>query len=180
MEYQIYHGFGRRLLCISAYGPSTRQDYGRATQHCSSPGTLTLLMNPALEMLVFTAAFATILSFFTSMEDVALDAMIIDLTPTAELGKINAFMLTGKSVGLAGGGAVTSYRYGISGLSTVAMFVLASLFAIPALVAILFSERAGERLFPWTSGVASPECIRLKPQTWWSVSKETFAVHVSM
>ncbi len=66
-------------------------------------------MNPAPEMLVFITVFATILSFLTSLQDVALDAMIIDLTPTAELGKINAFMLTGKSVGLAGGGAVTSY-----------------------------------------------------------------------
>ena len=133
------------------------------------------LMNPAPEMLVFIIVFVSILSFFTSVQDVALDAMIIDLTPTSELGKINAYMLTGKSVGLAGGGAVTSYFLEFQGF-TIAMFVLAGLFAIPALVATLFRERPGERLFPWTSGVASPESIHLKPQAWWSVLKETLAV----
>ena len=63
------------------------------------------IRSPLPSELATIIIFGAVLSAMTAVQDVALDAMIIDLTPKNELGKINAFMLGGKSVGMAGGAA---------------------------------------------------------------------------
>lgn len=128
------------------------------------PGELTLVI-----------FFGTLLSSMTALQDVALDAMIIDLTPKNELGNINGYMLGGKAVGIAAGGALAAFFLEFYGLP-VAMLVVAFLFSIPAFIAILVRERKGERLFPWTDGAASQESIDIKPDAWWPVLSETFRV----
>ena len=131
------------------------------------------LRNPLPSELTAIIVFGTILSTMTALQDVALDAMIIDLTPKTELGKINGFMLGGKVFGISGGGALAAYFLEFHGFAT-AMFVVAGLFSIPAFFAILIRERKGERLFPWTDGVAAKESIEIKPKAWWPVLRETF------
>ena len=131
--------------------------------------------SPLPNELTVVIIFGTVLSAMTALQDVALDAMIIDLTPKNELGKINGFMLGGKAVGIAGGGALAAYFLEFHSFAT-AMLVVALLFSIPAFIAIMVRERKGERLFPWTEGTASQESIDIKPDAWWPVLRETFRV----
>ena len=104
-----------------------------------------------------------------------MDAMIIDLTPKNELGKINAFMLGGKSAGLAGGAALVAYFLEFQSFA-MAMIATAGLFSIPAFAAIMIRERPGEKLFPWNEGQTSDQSRDAKPDAWWPVLRETLRV----
>lgn len=119
--------------------------------------------------------FGTALSAMTALQDVALDAMIIDLTPKNELGKINAYMLGGKSAGLAGGAALVAYFLEFQSFA-IAMIATACLFSIPAFAAIMIRERPGEKLFPWSKGQTSDQSRDAKPDAWWPVLRETLLV----
>ena len=94
------------------------------------------------------------LSILTAVQDVALDALVVDLTPKAEMGRMNGFMFGGKVIGIAGGTAITSYlleHYGFS----IAMLGMITFFALPALSVVLIRERKGEKLLPWTQGTVA-------------------------
>ena len=123
------------------------------------------IYSPSPDEIWIVVAFVFTLSSFTALQDVALDAMVIDLTPDDERGKINGFMIAGKLVGIAGGTAVTAFFIEYYDFAT-AMLVAMILFAIPAVSAILIRERPCERYLPWTQGNASQESIDIKPNAW--------------
>ncbi|HCE25190.1 MAG TPA: hypothetical protein DF282_22150, partial [Hyphomonas sp.] len=133
------------------------------------------IRSPLPSELATVIIFGAVLSAMTAVQDVALDAMIIDLTPKNELGKINAFMLGGKSVGMAGGAALVGYFLEYQSFP-IAMIATACLFSIPAFAAILIRERPGEKLFPWNEGQTSVQSRDAKPDAWWPVLRETFRV----
>lgn len=133
------------------------------------------IRSPLPSELATIIIFGTALSAMTAVQDVALDAMIIDLTPKNELGKINAFMLGGKSAGLAGGAALVAYFLEYQSFAA-AMIATACLFAVPAFAAILIRERPGEKLFPWSDGETSIRSRDAKPDAWWPVLRETLRV----
>lgn len=133
------------------------------------------IRSPLPSELTTILIFGTVLSAMTAVQDVALDAMIIDLTPKNELGKINAFMLGGKSAGLAAGAALVAYFLEFQSFS-IAMIATACLFSIPAFAAILIRERPGEKLFPWNEGQTSDQSRDAKPEAWWPVLRETLRV----
>lgn len=133
------------------------------------------IRSPLPSELTTIIIFGTALSAMTAVQDVALDAMIIDLTPKNELGKINAFMLGGKSAGLAGGAALVAYFLEFQSFA-IAMIATAAMFSIPAFSAILIRERPGEKLFPWNEGQTSDESLSAKPDAWWHVLRETLRV----
>lgn len=133
------------------------------------------IRSPLPSELTTIVIFGTALSAMTALQDVALDAMIIDLTPKNELGKINAYMLGGKSAGLAGGAALVAYFLEFQSFA-MAMIATACLFSIPAFAAILIRERPGEKLFPWNDGQTSDQSRDAKPDAWWPVLRETLRV----
>ena len=133
------------------------------------------IRSPLPSELATIIIFGAVLSAMTAVQDVALDAMIIDLTPKNELGKINAFMLGGKSVGMAGGAALVGYFLEYQSFP-IAMIATVCLFSIPAFAAILIRERPGEKLFPWNEGQTSVQSRDAKPDAWWPVLRETFRV----
>ena len=133
------------------------------------------IRSPLPSELATIIIFGAVLSAMTAVQDVALDAMIIDLTPKSELGKINAFMLGGKSAGMAGGAALVAYFLEYQSFS-IAMIATACLFSIPAFAAILIRERPGEKLFPWNEGQTSDQSRDAKPGAWWPVLRETLRV----
>lgn len=100
---------------------------------------------------------------FASLQDVATDALAIDLLDESERGKANGFMwgskLVGMSVGGAGIGSVIA-RFGFNAGMQVQAVVILLIMLLP----LLLRERAGEKLFPWSSGEASAP---------------TYAVHVA-
>ncbi|WP_394728446.1 MFS transporter [Altererythrobacter sp. GH1-8] len=118
-------------------------------------------------------AFAFALSISTAVQDIALDAMVIDLTPEEELGQLNGFMFAGKLIGIAGGSAFIAYLIEYHSIET-AMLGAMVLFAIPAVSALLIRERKGEKLLPWMPGEASAEAQAVKLDAWLPILKEAF------
>ena len=100
--------------------------------------------------------FVFTLSLLTAVQDVALDALVVDLTPESEMGRMNGFMFGGKVFGIAAGMAGTGYLLEYHGFAS-AMLGMLALFMIPATAALIIRERAGEKLLPWTRGQPSPQ-----------------------
>lgn len=91
---------------------------------------------------------------FASLQDVATDALAIDILPAHEQGRVNGMMwaskLLGKGVGTAAGGWIIKHY----GFPEAVMAQFLSLFII-MFFPLLMVERPGERRFPWSSGQAS-------------------------
>ena len=111
------------------------------------------------------------LSILTAVQDVALDALVVDLTPDEAMGRMNGFMFAGKVFGIAGGMAITSYLLEYYGLA-IAMIGMAVFFVIPAGAAIVIRERKGEKLLPWLPGNRSPELV-IEADNWFEILAST-------
>ena len=68
--------------------------------------SLMLVENPA-EQIGLLMMVGVFINSFAATQDVAVDGMSIDLTPTREHGRLNAFMSFGKSIGWATTSAVS-------------------------------------------------------------------------
>ncbi len=88
---------------------------------------------------------------FASLQDVATDALALDLLEPWERGRVNGFMWASKLVGTSVGGAVMATviaRWGF----TAGLRAQSGLILLIMLLPLLLRERAGERLLPWTAG----------------------------
>ncbi len=130
-------------------------------------------ISPAPGDTAVVIAIILILSTLTAIQDVALDALVIDLTPDGEKGRMNGFMFGGKVIGIAGGIAITSYlleHYGFS----VAMLGMLLCFFIPAFAVVSIRERKGEKLLPWSSGSASEDVELSGGDDWGLILRAVF------
>ena len=93
---------------------------------------------------------------FVSLQDVATDALAVDILPANEQGQMNGLMwgakLIGKAVG-AGGMAVVMDAWGISAAVLFQFVILTLIMLLP----LLLLERPGEKRFPWSAGSANVE-----------------------
>jgi len=113
---------------------------------------LMLIENPA-EQIGLLMMIGVLINSFAATQDVAVDGMSIDLTPTREQGRLNAFMSFGKAAGWASTSAVSGLLLVTWGMKVTAM--LAAGVAGIVLIAFVFVlEREGERTLPWTRGKA--------------------------
>ena len=113
---------------------------------------LMLVENPA-EQIGLLMLVGVLINSFAATQDVAVDGMSIDLTPTREQGRLNAFMSFGKAMGWASTSAVSGVMLVTVGLKATAIF--ASVVAAAVLILFIFLlEREGERRLPWTHGKA--------------------------
>lgn len=128
----------------------------------SSFAALACLDDPATHLGLFTAgAFAVTLS--TVFQDVATDATAMDLIPPGEQGQANGIMWGAKTLGTAAaasGGAMLLAFSGFAAMMIAAALILLAIFGFVCAV----RERAGERLLPWTTGVASSDAGRARPE----------------
>ncbi|MBM3984261.1 MAG: MFS transporter [Planctomycetes bacterium] len=83
---------------------------------------------------------------FASLQDVAVDALAVDLLPEGERGFANGLMYGGSYLGVILGGAVLSRVAGESGLRA-AMLGQALMLGSIMLLPLLLREHAGDRLF---------------------------------
>ena len=114
---------------------------------------LMLIENPA-EQIGLLMIIGVIVNSFTATQDVAVDGMSIDLTPTREQGRLNAFMSFGVAMGWASTAAVSGIMLVTWGMKATA--IAASIASgIVLIMFILVLEREGERKLPWTRGKAA-------------------------
>jgi len=88
---------------------------------------------------------------FVSLQDVASDALAIDVLKPEERGRVNGLMWGSSYLGIAIGGAGMGTVLGRFGIHAAFVLQAGVLLAI-ALFPLLLRERAGDRLLPWSRG----------------------------
>lgn len=86
---------------------------------------------------------------FASLQDVATDALAIDILPEDECGRANGMMWASKLVGGSCGGVGIVFLMSSYGLP-VAMQAMAGLMLVIMLLPLFVLEREGDRRFPWS------------------------------
>ena len=114
--------------------------------------------NPGARDAALLGAFAFAINLASSIQDVAVDGLAVDIIPTEELGRANGFMFGGSTIGVATGAALTGSLIAGRGLPA-AMLALATLIAVILAVILVVRERPGERRLPWSAGVADPTSL---------------------
>ena len=103
--------------------------------------------------LMYLAWVLFIHNCFASLQDVATDALAVDLLGEAERGKVLGYMWASKLVGVSAGGAGMAIIISRSGMSAAILVQAIVILAVCVLV-VVARERAGERLLPWSRGSA--------------------------
>ena len=129
--------------------------------------------SPAASDTAIVIGIVLSLSILTAVQDVALDALVVDLTPAGEMGRMNGFMFGGKVFGIAGGMAITSYLLEYHGFS-IAMLGMIAFFVIPGICIVFIRERDGEKLLPWSNGIASQDAKALVHDDWAAILLAAF------
>ncbi len=111
-------------------------------------------VNPAAQNTALLGAFAFAINLATTVQDVAIDGMAVDIIPATEFGRANGFMFGGQAIGISMGAALSGYLIAFRGFPA-AMMALAALVGAILLLVLFIRERPGERLLPWTTGAAS-------------------------
>jgi len=88
---------------------------------------------------------------FSALQDVATDAMAIELLHADEQGRANGFMYGSKVLGAAVGGSGLAHIADSYSMSMALVMLTAMMCAAAAFPAVV-RERPGDRLFPWSPG----------------------------
>ncbi len=117
-------------------------------------------------------AIGFVVNAATTVQDVAIDGMAVDVMQEDERARAGGMMFGGQSIGIAasaaGSGAVIA-SFGIS-----AAYAAAALFIeLVTFLVLLVRERSGERLLPWSEGSARPENLAVHAGAWWPILRNT-------
>ncbi len=88
---------------------------------------------------------------FASLQDVATDALAVDLLDDEERGRVNGLMWASKLFGVSAGGGGMGVVIAKWDIQTAVLIQALGVVAILAVV-LAVRERDGERLFPWSAG----------------------------
>ena len=114
---------------------------------------------------------------FLALQDIATDALTIDIIPLDEQGRANGLMWGGKVLGGAAAAAASTWLFGAVGLP--ATFAIAGVATLAfAGIPLLVRERPGERLLPWTAGAASAEAQAIQLHGWGAIGRSLYRVMV--
>ncbi len=109
-------------------------------------------------------------SLLLALQDIATDALTIDVVPLGEQPRANGLMWGGKVLGTAGAAAAGAWLFGAVGVP--ATFAVAALTTLAfGLIPLLVRERPGERLLPWTAGAPSAEAQALQLHGWRTIGR---------
>lgn len=111
------------------------------------------VVNPAAGQASMIAAFAFAINIASSMQDVAVDGLAVDVLPAHEVPRANGYCFGGQAMGMALAAGLSGYLIAYHGLPT-ALLALAAVTASILCLIIIVRERPGERLLPWTQGAA--------------------------
>jgi PAT family beta-lactamase induction signal transducer AmpG len=95
---------------------------------------------------------------FASLQDVATDALAVDLLDESERGRAVGYMWASKVAGVSAGGAGLAILISRTSLETAIVAQAAVILAVFGLV-IAARERQGERLLPWSPGSSQAGAI---------------------
>ena len=126
------------------------------------------IVNPAASEASLVAAFAFAINVCSSMQDVAVDGMAIDVLPAEEIARGNAYFFSGQVLGMALASGLGGYLIAWHGLPA-ALLALAAVTAVILSAILIVRERPGERLLPWTKGAAVQRNLDLHVGAFWPI-----------
>ena len=118
---------------------------------------------------------AFVIGFFGSFQDVATDGMAIDVIPLHQQARANGLMWGAKIVGTSASLALGSWLLHQYSFSS-AILMLSVAVALIMIVPICLKERPGEKLLPWTPGVASSENEKMQLTSWRVIFESLYRV----
>ncbi|VAW03690.1 hypothetical protein MNBD_ALPHA04-2179 [hydrothermal vent metagenome] len=128
---------------------------------------------PSADQIAVLAGFCFALNLCATFNDVAVDGMAVDLVPEKERTTINGFMFGSQALGISASGFIAGQILVNDDISTAAI-IFGVFVAIASLFISIFRERPGERLFPWTGGQPSAECVARQHAAWLPILKGIF------
>ncbi len=139
---------------------------------------LMALVDPSPSQIGTLSLFAFCIMTATTFQDVAVDGMAVDLIPDDERARTNGLMFGGQSIGIAAGTAFAGFAIASIGFPG-AMIGNAAFVVVVLMIMVVFRERPGERLLPWTAGVPSAESAARQAGTWWPLIKSVWKAMVT-
>jgi PAT family beta-lactamase induction signal transducer AmpG len=119
------------------------------------------IVNPGVSEIGLLSAFAFALGVTSAVQDVAVDGLAVDILPAAEIERVNGIMFGAQAIGMALGAAMSGGLIAAYGLPAASLAMAVLVAAILALV-MAVRERPGERLLPWSKGVAAARNLDLQ------------------
>ncbi|WP_108810205.1 MFS transporter [Sphingorhabdus sp. Alg231-15] len=133
---------------------------------------------PTVDQIGLLAAFCFALNLCATFNDVAVDGMAVDLVPDEERTMVNGLMSASQALGISAASFVAGQLLMSGDIASTAL-VFAAFVAIVSSVVVIFRERPGERLLPWSKGSASRECEERQHSAWLPIIAGIFRSIVS-
>ena len=130
--------------------------------------------DPSVQQIGVITALAFAMGLASAFQDVAVDGLAVDILPADEIERVNGYMFGGQAIGTAAGAAISGYLIAYHGLPAAALTLSAIVAAILVLVLVV-RERPGERLLPWTKGIASQRNLDLHLGAFGPIIRNLFA-----
>ena len=124
---------------------------------------LLTVVDDAVAQLALLTAIGFMVNCFGATQDVAVDGMAIDVLPSMERGRVNAFMAFGQVIGYSVFGALGGWMLATYGLPTTALFA-ASIIGAILLWVTLTRERSGDQFLPGRSTSLAANLAKDQPK----------------
>jgi len=108
----------------------------------------------AADHIAWLIGIGFIVNSFAAVQDVAVDGMAVDVLPQSERARANAMMAFGQVAGFSSFAALSGVLL-VAGGPSAAALAAAGLVGLVLALITLTRERRGERLLPWTRGLAA-------------------------
>lgn len=129
----------------------------------SSGLALVGLHDPHTQLMALTIV-CTVMNAFAAMQDVAVDGMAITVLKDDERGTANGFMVAGQVAGYSLTGWLSVVLLNQFGIPAAGILTAVAVGAVGTM-GLLFRERPGERLLPWSEGAPHPDAPRPERRT---------------
>jgi len=128
-----------------------------------------------LNHLNMLALAGMVVGFFGAFQDVATDGMAIDVVPVDQQARANGLMWGAKIIGTSASLAVGSWLLNHYGF-TYAILMLSVMVGLIMFVPLCLRERPGEKILPWSKGVASAETKKMQLSSWFDIFNSLYRV----
>jgi len=129
-------------------------------------------IGPAPSDVVVIGVASFLVNMATTFQDVAVDGLAVDIMEDEEQARASGLMFGGQAIGMAASTALTGYVFAKFG-SAAAYLLSAGFVAAITLLVLSLREREGERLLPWSAGVAHPRNLQIQVGKWWPIFTHT-------
>ena len=135
-------------IFIEKYGPRRQWVLFAQAGMALTLGSL-ILVDDLNEQVDLVTRVLFVHNIFASLQDVATDALAVEILQPDEVAKVNGFMFAAKRLGIIIGGAGLGVLIGVIGISGVILAQLALLLLI-MWIPLTLREKPGVMLFPWS------------------------------